>query len=291
MDAETHGHRVGTVGALWRFPVKSMLGERVDAVVVTRSGVVGDRAFGLIDGETGKIASAKNPRRWGNLLKLRAEYVENPEHDDRLPPVRITLPDATVMYHTDPNIDEALSEAVGRPVRLTSEPPARRVLENYHPDIDELPESERDTVTDSDMGVFAPNTFQDAAPLQLMSTATLARLTELRRQTAFDARRFRPNFVVATEETSVGFVENDWAGQTIALGPDVRAQGIISVPRCVITTLDQQELPRDNAVLQTIARHNRIDIPILGPSPCAGLYAIVASGGTVRRGDQVAIAQ
>jgi uncharacterized protein len=268
-----------------------MLGERVDEVVVTSRGVVGDRAFGLIDGETGKIASAKNPRRWGNLLKLRAEYVENPEDDDRLPLVRITLPDAQVVYNTDPNIDEVLSGALGRPVKLTSEPPAQRVLENYHPDLEELPESERDTVTDSDMGVFAPNTFQDAAPLQLMSTATLARLTELRPQTAFDARRFRPNFVIATTEAAVGFVENDWAGQTIALGPEVRAQGIISVPRCVITTLDQQELPRDNAVLQTIARHNRIDIPTLGPSPCAGLYAIVASGGTVRRGDQVAIAQ
>jgi uncharacterized protein YcbX len=282
---------VGRVEALWRFPVKSMLGEQLDEILVSSRGVVGDRAFALIDGETGKVASAKNPRRWGGLLNFRAEYVETPEADDQLPAVRITFPDSTARYSSDPDIDEVLSAALGRPVRLTSQPPAQPVLENYHPDIEELPEAERDTVTDSNMGVLAPNTFQDAAPLQLMSTATLARLRELRPETAFDARRFRPNIVIATNQPRSGFVENDWAGQTIALGPDVQARGILSVPRCVITTLGQQELPRDNAVLQTIARNNRIDIPTLGPSPCAGLYALVASGGRVGRADPVALVE
>ncbi len=282
-------NRVGTVEALWRFPVKSMLGERVDEILVSSRGVVGDRAFGLIDGETGKVASAKNPRRWADLLTFKAEYVNPPEADDHLPAVRITFPDGTHHYSSDTSIDEALSEALGRPVTLTSKPPAQPVLENYHPDIEELPEAERDTVTDSRMGFMAPNTFQDAAPLQLMSTATLARLAELRPETAFDARRFRPNFVIEINGIRTGFVENDWAGRTIALGSDVQAQGILSVPRCVITTLGQQELPRDNAVLQTIARNNRIDIPTLGPSPCAGLYAVVVSGGSVRRADPVAL--
>jgi uncharacterized protein YcbX len=282
-------HTVGAVEALWRFPVKSMLGERLDEILISGRGVVGDRAFALIDGETGKIASAKNPRRWANLLSFRAVYVEAPKADDDLPTVRITFPDGTDRYSSDPSIDEALSAALGRPVRLTSEPPAHPVLENYHPDIEELPEAERDTVTDSNMGILAPNTFQDAAPLQLMSTATLARLTEIRPETAFDARRFRPNIVIAPSETRAGFVENDWTGQTIALGSDVQAKGILSVPRCVITTLGQQELPKDNAVLQTIARNNRIDIPTLGPSPCAGLYAVVVSGGSVRRADPVVL--
>jgi uncharacterized protein YcbX len=282
---------VGVVDALWRFPIKSMLGERVDEILVTSRGVVGDRAFGLIDCDTGKIASAKNPRRWASLLSFRAQYVEPPEADDQLPTVRITFPDGTDHYSSDPSIDESLSEALGRPVRLLSEPPAQPVLENYHPDIEELPEAERDTVSESQMGFFAPNTFQDAAPLQLMSTATLARLTEIRPETAFDARRFRPNVVIATSGSPIGFVENDWAGQTIALGAAVQARGILSVPRCVITTLGQQELPRDNAVLQTIARNNRIDIPTLGPSPCAGLYAVVLSGGSVRRSDPVALVE
>jgi uncharacterized protein YcbX len=282
---------VGTIEALWRFPVKSMLGESVDEILVSRRGVVGDRAFALIDCETGKVASAKNPRRWANLLSFRAAFVETPKADDDLPAVRITFPDGTDRHSSDPGIDEALSEALGRQVRLTSEPPAQPTLENYHPDIEELPEAERDTVTISNMGVLAPNTFQDAAPLQLMTTATLARLGELRPETAFDARRFRPNFVIAAGEMGAGFVENDWTGQTVALGSDVQAKGILAVPRCVITTLGQQELPRDNGVLQTIARNNRIDIPTLGPSPCAGLYALVVSGGSVRRSDPVILVE
>src|SRR5579862_5957767 len=114
---------VGTVQALWRFPIKSMLGESVDEIVVSQRGVVGDRAFGLIDCDTGKIASAKNPRRWANLLTFRAEYVETPTADDQLPAVRIIFPDGTDHYSSDPSIDEALSGALGRPVRLLSEPP------------------------------------------------------------------------------------------------------------------------------------------------------------------------
>jgi MOSC domain-containing protein len=60
--------RVGTIRALWRYPVKSMLGEQLDAVDVSESGVVGDRAYALQDRETGKVASAKHPKLLPNLL-------------------------------------------------------------------------------------------------------------------------------------------------------------------------------------------------------------------------------
>ena len=56
-----------------------------------------------------------------------------------------------------------------------------------------------------------------------------------------------------------------------------------------MTTLAQPDLPRDDAVLQTIARHNRFDIPGLGPSSCVGVYALVTAAGTVRHGDPVEI--
>ena len=69
------GEPVGTVGALWRFPVKSMLGEELDEVDVDEGGIVGDRAFALADVETGKVASAKHPKVWPDLLRCRASYV------------------------------------------------------------------------------------------------------------------------------------------------------------------------------------------------------------------------
>jgi hypothetical protein len=69
---------VGTIRAVWRYPVKSMLGEELDAVDLSEGGVVGDRAYALRDRETGKVASAKHPKLWPNLLACRAAFVDVP---------------------------------------------------------------------------------------------------------------------------------------------------------------------------------------------------------------------
>jgi len=84
---------IGAVTSLWRYPVKSMQGEELNAADVTPRGLLGDRAFALVDEETGKVASAKNPRRWPTLFDFRAAYIEPPGEDRPLPPVRITLAD------------------------------------------------------------------------------------------------------------------------------------------------------------------------------------------------------
>jgi hypothetical protein len=56
-----------------------------------------------------------------------------------------------------------------------------------------------------------------------------------------------------------------------------------------MTNLPQDDLPKDNGVLQTIARHNRIDVAGNGLFPCAGIYAVVTAGGTIHRGDPVTL--
>ncbi len=68
----------GTVVSLWRYPVKSMLGEELNSSYVTERGLIGDRAYALIDQKTGKVASAKNPRKWGKLFDFRAAFIEDP---------------------------------------------------------------------------------------------------------------------------------------------------------------------------------------------------------------------
>ena len=277
------------IDTLFRYPVKSMLGEQVDTTVVGERGLLGDRAYALVDAETGKVASAKNPRRWGVLFQCRAEYVEAPREGAELPPVRITLPDGGAIDSDDPRVHESLSSVVGRPVRLETQSREGAVIEVYRPDIEGIPEAERETVTDEPFAIVAPGTFFDAAPLHVVTTATLARLGELAPESSFPAQRFRPNVVVAVGDEP-GFVENEWVGHSAAFGAEVRASVFIAAPRCVMTTLAQADLPRDPAVLQTIARHNRFDIPGLGPSSCAGVYALVTTGGTARQGDPVEIA-
>jgi len=103
--------RVGTVRALWRYPVKSMLGEELDVLDVSEGGVVGDRAYALRDRETGKVASAKHPKLWPNLLACRAAFVDATRPGEQLPPVRIELADGTVVLSDAP-------EGRRRPVAL-----------------------------------------------------------------------------------------------------------------------------------------------------------------------------
>jgi uncharacterized protein YcbX len=76
-------------------------------------------------------------------------------------------------------------------------------------------------------------------------------------------------------------VENDWIGQTIAIGDDVRLRITGPCPRCVMTTLPQGDLPKDAGILRTAAQNNHANV---------GVYADVIVGGTVRRGDRAALA-
>jgi hypothetical protein len=106
----------GSVVGLWRYPVKSMMGEELNAVAeVTERGLVGDRRFALVDPSTGKIAGAKNPRKWGNF-DFRAAYVESPEVGSKLPTVRLTLPDGIVVTSEQPDLAQILSKALGHEV-------------------------------------------------------------------------------------------------------------------------------------------------------------------------------
>ena len=81
----------GSVASLWRYPVKSMLGEELTATEVTERGLLGDRAYALVDSADGKAATAKNPRKWPTLFGFRAAFIEPPRPDASVPPVRITL--------------------------------------------------------------------------------------------------------------------------------------------------------------------------------------------------------
>ncbi|MGH3547637.1 MAG: MOSC domain-containing protein [Pseudonocardiaceae bacterium] len=290
--------QVGVVAALWRFPVKSMLGEQLDAAGVSSSGLVGDRAYALIDATTGKVVSAKNPRLWPNILGCRASFLEPPRAGEDPPPVRITLPDGTPVTSDEPDVDTVLSDFLGRKVRLARAAPADLTIDQYHPDVDGLdPAGHRDTMVEArigssffaEVGLPSPvpdGSFFDLFPLSVLTTSTLDRVRELAPQSPVDERRFRMNVIVAS--TGWGFVENAWLDHRLVIG-DVEIDVMLPDPRCVMTTLAQEDLPHDTNVLRTLARHNRIVVGGDGLFPCAGVYAVVASPGMIRRGDQVVL--
>src|SRR2546427_2052578 len=107
---------VGSVVGLWRYPVKSMMGEELNAAEVTERGLIGDRQFALVDASTGKVAGAKNPRKWGNFFDFRAAYVERPQRGSKLPAVRLTMADGTVVTSEQGDLPQVLSAALGREV-------------------------------------------------------------------------------------------------------------------------------------------------------------------------------
>jgi uncharacterized protein YcbX len=269
--------RGGSVVSLWRYPVKSMMGEELNAAEVTERGLIGDRQFALRDRETGKVVGAKNPRKWGNFFDFRAAFVEPPRVGSTMPPVRITLPDGTIATSGADDLGETLSRALGREV--TFEEVQSRAggakAEEYWPDMEGL--DYRDTVTDFDL---PEGTFFDIGVVHLLTTATLDRLRELYPAGRPEARRFRPNIVVATGAEEQGFVENDWVGHTLSIGDEVRLRVSRLCPRCVMITLAQGDLPKDSGILRTAAQSNDANV---------GVYADVVKRGTVRRGDPVAV--
>jgi uncharacterized protein YcbX len=270
---------LGMVVALWRYPVKSMLGEELNAADFTERGLLGDRAYALVDRTDGKVASAKNPRKWPRLFDFRAALVAAPRPGAPLPPVRITLPDGTEVADGQGELDQTLSRALNREVTLAAAArgrqeggaPSTPTAEEYWPDMEGL--DHRDTVTDFELPA---GTFFDCAVVHLLTTATLDRLRELYPEGRFEVRRFRPNVVIETADGAIDFAEDAWIGRTVALGDAVRLHVTGPCPRCVMTTLPQGDLPKDPGILRAAARHNRANV---------GVYAAVLRGGTVRRGD------
>lgn len=263
---------IGTVVSLWRYPVKSLLGEELNAAPITERGVLGDRAYALVDPTNGKVASVKNPSKWAKLFDCRAAFVEPPEPGKKIPPVRITLPDGTLITSEQAKLNQTLTAVLGREVTLVATAPPAPSLEEYWPDIEGL--ARRETVTDEAMPA---GTFFDCAVMHVLTTATLDRLRELYPQGRFEVRRFRPNLVVEGGGEK-GFVENAWVGRTLALGDTVRLKITGPCPRCVMTTWPQGDLPKDPGILRAAAQHNQANV---------GVYAAVVRGGTLRRGERV----
>jgi hypothetical protein len=262
-----------------------MLGEELEACEVTERGFRGDRAFALVDTEDGKVASTKNPRKWARLFECRARFSDDGGD------VRITLPDGATVSAREPAAAELLSSLLGRKTTLRTSSAGPPVIEELW--LDGAPDGR--AVTDETIARGSPaGTFFDYAVVHLVTTGALARFAELYPQGRFDVRRFRPNLLVSTAEGAAEFFENGWIGKTVAVGDSVRLAVTDPCPRCVMSTLAQEDLPADPGILRTAARHNSV-VGGEGRGPegvyaaSVGVYARVLSGGTVRRGDPVRI--
>lgn len=264
-----------SVGALYRYPVKSMLGQRVDQTGMDAGGVLGDRRYALLDEATGHVASAKQARWWRMLLQCTATAADGT--------VLMRLPDGTRLSVDDADVDDALSAFVGRRVRLAHERAAGATLERADPD--QVLERGLDAEVDAPLLELAEATpgssFTDFAPVHAVTTATLA-------QVGAEAVRYRPNVVIDTPTDHPPYAENAWTGRLVHIG-EVTLRAMGPTPRCVIPTLEHGDLPAARHALRTPAAQNRVRSFDFGELPCVGTYLEVVSAGEVRVGDAVTL--
>jgi uncharacterized protein YcbX len=277
-----NGTLVGHVAEMWRFPVKSFGGERIDAADVDGGGIPGDRRFALRDLESGKILSAKLPRLGTQLLELGATTGADGQ-------VTITCGDRTLTTADRAQADAALSDHLGHPVRLESTVAEDDAYESYWPEVDGVALS--DVTLDIPVALAtAKRSFVDLAALQMVTTASLAALTVAAPDSEVATARFRPTLVIDTDGAGADadFVENDWAGRTARLG-GATISFTMATPRCIMTTLAQHDLPKDPAILRTLAKRNRIALEGIGAYACLGVYAEVSAPGRVAVGDPLVL--
>jgi hypothetical protein len=271
----------GAVSDLWRYPVKSMLGERMTELFFTERGAVGDRAWALRDLMNGRIASAK---KYPRLLEFHASY-EGESTGANLDRVRIEAPGGQMLYADDPDASEMISETLSHPMRLERTNPAShektgidRTTVFADVPVNRLkPEWTPETMPDYFQ--LMAGSFFEIAPVLLLASGSVEYLRTLQGGSALiDQRRFRPNIYIKSGPEWSGFVEDAWLDGTLEVGATVRIDEMQPSLGCVTTTLAQDGLPNDPSVLRTTAQHHE---------GCLGVYGAVRSPGPVRVGDRV----
>lgn len=280
---------IGRVREIWRYPVKSMGGEKVQSTRIGPLGIVGDRAWAMHD--DAEILSA---RHVPPVLRCNARYLEEPGPDQVIP-AQVEFPDGTRIMSDDTRVHALVSALIGRDIRLMPlQPPDN--LDYYRrrprneaeladylwqqfgrepgepmPDITQFP---------PELMEFAafPGMHFDVTPLQLLTTASLAHLARSNPGANWDVRRFRPNILIETD-SGAGLVEAAWAGRNLRIGA-VTVHCPAPTPRCAMTMQAQPDLPFDKSILRTIVREADQNL---------GAYATTAEIGVIAVGDAVGV--
>jgi uncharacterized protein len=287
--------RVGSVESVWRYPAKSMMGDRFWSLPVDERGVVGDRGWAVRDEVRGGIRGAK---KIGGLMRLHARYVEEPPPGGPPAPIEITSPDGERVLSDEDGVDDRLSKLLDHPVTLQ---PLRPVddLDHYRrgpPDTEDF-ETELRAIfgreADEPLPSFEglpldvlieyespPGTYFDAYPIHIVTDRSLETLASLAPGSDFNVRRFRPNVVVAVAQDVKGeFPEQTWLGKSLRIG-DVALEVTAACPRCVMVTRDFADLPTDRQVLRTVVRHADQNV---------GVYARIVRAGPLEAGAAVTL--
>ncbi len=286
----------GRITSIWRYPVKSMQGERLTEAAIGELGLHADRTWAVRDVELDATTSAK---RLPGLLWCTARYAQAPPPDagpGHAPEVVIGFPDGTEVSSSDSDVHQALSRYLDREVELRPLPSIDRRDEYRGPmatktdlrtifgleDSEPLPDLSMFPVRKlAEISRYATpvGSYVDAYPVHIITEQSLATLGALAPDSDFDVRRFRPTIVVDSP-SAAAHPEWDWCGGRLR-APHAELQPMIPTIRCVMPSHEQPELKRDKEITRTIAAHTR---------RCFGVYGTVARSGRLAEGDELELA-
>ena len=306
--------RIGTVKQIWRYPVKSMAGEQLEACTVGSNGIPGDRGWAIRNETAGEITNGKH---FPLLMRCSARYREAPANGS-IPHVDMVFPDGLVLGSDLSDVNARLTQLLGKPVSLWPLQPASNTehyrrssktarlfgrLARFRPFRAALPAltsfgrahtelreafSREPGEPVPDLSTLPPEiiefasprgTYFNAFPIHALTTASLEMMKRLNPGATWDVRRFRPNFLIETDPANTGLVEAEWGGQSVRIG-GVELRCEIPTVRCGVTIQAQANFPKDPSILRTIVKDADQNL---------GVYASVARIGEVRVGDVVEI--
>lgn len=283
------------ISSIWRYPVKSMAGERLGSAQIGDLGLHADRTWAVRDIELGATTSAK---RLPALMWCTARYAAEPPPTagpGNAPEVLIGFPDGHEVSSADPSIHRTLSAYLDHDVELRPLPPVGdrseyrtpmatkadlRTIFGLTPD-EPLPDLSMFPVRKlAEITRYATplGSYADAYPLHLLSVQSLNAMAALAPGSDFDVRRFRPTILIDAP-TGSPHPELDWCGGTVH-APNADLTPLIPTIRCVMPSHPQPGLARDPGVTRTVAAHSR---------RCLGVYGTVARAGRIAEGDPLRI--
>jgi uncharacterized protein len=281
--------KLGSIKEISRYPIKSMRGETLDAVELATRGIPGDRVWAVRDEVRGGIRGAKQIPQ---LMTLSARFTTPVGSGSS--PAEILFPDGSRASTGDTDINERLSNALDHRVSLWPLLPADALAhykrgEPTHEDLELELRTIFGRASDEplpDLSVFPPEIFEyesppgtyfDAFPLLLLTSTSLDSMQQRVPASAFDVRRFRPNFLIAETTSANPFPELDWRGKRVRIG-EATLRVTVECPRCIMVTHPQDDLPKDPGIMRALVREAGGNL---------GVYATIEQPGRVVVGDAV----
>lgn len=230
----------GRVTALWRYPVSSIGGERLEIAEIDQFGVTGDRLYGLFDGESGQVAAPEKETRWRPALFLSSRIGSSGQ-------VELRFPDDDWIIVSDTSLGGRLTAHFGFEVGIGrygdhsagSEP---KVSPRYV-----------------------------ASPLHIVTTASIRTLEQMTGESSVDPRRFRPNILIET--SGEAFPEKAWLGRGLQFG-SVHSRVVKETKRCGMTLIAQPGVEEKPEILRGILRHNQRNLGVYCNIEMSGVIRI-----------------